>query len=104
MAVANSIILLMNNVVEINKVSKAFGSHVVLDNVSLNVEEGENMIVFGQSGTGKSVLLKCIVRLLEPDKGDIFIEGTNVLTLRIKELNDVRKNLGFLFQGAALYD
>jgi phospholipid/cholesterol/gamma-HCH transport system ATP-binding protein len=94
----------MNNVVDIKKLSKAFGSHVVLDNVSLNVEEGENMVVFGQSGTGKSVLLKCIVRLLEPDKGEIFIEGTNVLTLRIKELNDVRKNLGFLFQGAALYD
>ena len=94
----------MNIVVDIVKVSKAFGSHVVLDNVSLKVEEGENMIVFGQSGTGKSVLLKCIVRLLEPDNGEIFIEGTNVLTLGIKELNNVRKNLGFLFQGAALYD
>ena len=94
----------MNIVVDIVNVSKAFGSHVVLDNVSLKVEEGENMIVFGQSGTGKSVLLKCIVRLLEPDNGEIFIEGTNVLTLGIKELNNVRKNLGFLFQGAALYD
>jgi len=94
----------MKNVVDIVNVSKAFGSHIVLENVSLKVEEGENMIVFGQSGTGKSVLLKCIVRLLEPDNGEIFIEGTNVLTLRIKELNNVRKNLGFLFQGAALYD
>jgi len=94
----------MNIVVDIVKVSKAFDSHVVLDNVSLKVEEGENMIVFGQSGTGKSVLLKCIVRLLEPDNGEIFIEGTNVLTLGIKELNGIRKNLGFLFQGAALYD
>jgi phospholipid/cholesterol/gamma-HCH transport system ATP-binding protein len=94
----------MNTVVDIKNVSKAFGSHVVLDNVSLRVEENENMIVFGQSGTGKSVLLKCIVRLLEPDAGEIFIEGTDVLNLKIKELNDVRKNLGFLFQGAALYD
>ena len=94
----------MKYVVDIVNVSKAFGSHVVLENVSLKVEEGENMIVFGQSGTGKSVLLKCIVRLLEPDNGEIFIEGTNVLTLGIKELNNVRKNLGFLFQGAALYD
>jgi len=75
-----------------------------LDNVSLNVEEGENMIVFGQSGTGKSVLLKCIVRLLEPDSGEVFIDGKDVLKLNTKELNDVRKNLGFLFQGAALYD
>jgi phospholipid/cholesterol/gamma-HCH transport system ATP-binding protein len=94
----------MKNVVDIVNVSKAFGSHIVLESVSLKVEEGENMIVFGQSGTGKSVLLKCIVRLLEPDSGEIFIEGTNVLTLGIKELNNVRKNIGFLFQGAALYD
>jgi phospholipid/cholesterol/gamma-HCH transport system ATP-binding protein len=94
----------MNNVVEIIGVSKSFGSHVVLDNVSLKVEVGENMVVFGQSGTGKSVLLKCIVRLLEPDSGEIFIEGTDVLKLQIKELNEIRKQLGFLFQGAALYD
>jgi len=94
----------MNNVVEIIGVSKSFGSHVVLDNVSLKVEEGENMVVFGQSGTGKSVLLKCIVRLLEPDSGEIFIEGTDVLKLEIKALNEIRKHLGFLFQGAALYD
>lgn len=94
----------MNYVVEINNLSKAFDSHVVLDNVSLKVEEGENMVVFGQSGTGKSVLLKCIVRLLEPDSGKIFIDGADVLSLSISELNEVRKHLGFLFQGAALYD
>lgn len=94
----------MIKVVEINNLSKAFNSHKVLDNVSLFVEEGENMVVFGQSGTGKSVLLKCIVRLLEPDAGEVFIEGNDILKLDLKELNDVRKNLGFLFQGAALYD
>jgi phospholipid/cholesterol/gamma-HCH transport system ATP-binding protein len=94
----------MNIVVDIKNVSKTFGSHVVLENVSLKVEEGENMVVFGQSGTGKSVLLKCMVRLLEPDSGEIYIEGSNVLSLDHKELNNVRKHLGFLFQGAALYD
>src|SRR5574338_657547 len=94
----------MKNVVTINNVSKAFDSHVVLNDVSLNVEEGENMVVFGQSGTGKSVLLKCIVRLLEPDSGEIIIDGKDVLSLDVKELNKVRQNLGFLFQGAALYD
>ncbi len=94
----------MKNVVEINKVSKAFDSHVVLDKVSFSVQEGENMVVFGRSGTGKSVLLKCIVRLLEPDSGEIIIDGENVFDLNIKDLNKVRKNLGFLFQGAALYD
>ena len=94
----------MNIIVDIKNISKAFDSHVVLDNVSLNVEENENLVVFGQSGTGKSVLLKCMVRLLEPDSGEIFIEGKNVLKLNPKELNNVRKHLGFLFQGAALYD
>ncbi len=94
----------MNIIVDIKNISKAFGSHVVLDNVSLTVEENENLVVFGQSGTGKSVLLKCMVRLLEPDAGEIYIEGKNVLKLNPKELNDVRKHLGFLFQGAALYD
>jgi phospholipid/cholesterol/gamma-HCH transport system ATP-binding protein len=94
----------MKNVVEILNLSKAFDSHIVLDNVSLNVEEGENMVVFGQSGTGKSVLLKCIVGLLEPDSGDVYIDGIDVLKLNMKELNKVRKNLGFLFQGSALYD
>jgi len=94
----------MKIVVDIKNVSKAFGSNVVLNDVSLMVEEGENMVVFGQSGTGKSVLLKCMVRLLEPDSGEIFIENTDVLTLGAKELNVMRQNLGFLFQGAALYD
>ncbi len=94
----------MNIIVDIKNVSKAFGSHVVLENVSLTVEENENLVVFGQSGTGKSVLLKCMVRLLEPDAGEIYIEGNNVLQLNPKQLNDVRKHLGFLFQGAALYD
>jgi phospholipid/cholesterol/gamma-HCH transport system ATP-binding protein len=94
----------MTDVVNIVNVSKAFGSHVVLKDISLKVEENENFIVFGQSGTGKSVLLKCMVGLLQPDAGEIYIKGTNVLNLSQKELNKVRKNIGFLFQGAALYD
>lgn len=94
----------MNKVVEIKNLSKSFDSHVVLQNVSLAVDEGENMVVFGQSGTGKSVLLKCIVRLMEPDSGEIYIDGKNVLEMNLKQLNEIRKNLGFLFQGAALYD
>ena len=101
---ANGVNTIMNIVVDIKNVSKSFDAHVVLNNVSLKVEESENMVVFGQSGTGKSVLLKCMVGLLEPDSGEIFIEGTNVLKLKVKELNDIRKNIGFLFQGAALYD
>jgi phospholipid/cholesterol/gamma-HCH transport system ATP-binding protein len=94
----------MKNYVDILNLSKAFESHIVLKDISLSIEENENFVVFGQSGTGKSVLLKCIVGLLEPDSGEIYIKGTNVLNLNQKELNKVRKNIGFLFQGAALYD
>ncbi len=90
--------------VEVRNLSKSFGESVVLDNISLKINEGENVVVFGRSGTGKSVLLKCIVRLMEPDSGEIFIEGKNVLTLSEKKLNEVRKEIGFLFQSAALYD
>ena len=90
--------------IQIKKISKAFGDHVVLEDVSLNVQPAENLVVFGRSGTGKSVLLKCMVRLMQPDSGEIFIEDKNVLELNHKELNELRKDLGFLFQGAALYD
>jgi phospholipid/cholesterol/gamma-HCH transport system ATP-binding protein len=92
------------DIVTIKNLSKAFGKMVVLDDVSLNVEDGENVVVFGKSGSGKSVLLKCIVGLLQPDAGQIFFEGKNVLEMNIDELNEIRKHIGFLFQGAALYD
>jgi phospholipid/cholesterol/gamma-HCH transport system ATP-binding protein len=90
--------------VEVKNVSKSFGDNVVLDDISFNVEEGENFVVFGKSGSGKSVLLKCMVGLLEPDSGEIKINGKSVLNLSINELNKVRKHIGFLFQGSALYD
>jgi phospholipid/cholesterol/gamma-HCH transport system ATP-binding protein len=90
--------------VEIKNLHKSFNSNVVLEGVSFNVDEAENMVVFGRSGTGKSVLLKCMIRLMEPDRGDVLIEGKDVLSLDLKELNGLRKNIGFLFQSAALYD
>ena len=90
--------------VVIEKLSKSFGSHLVLDEVSLNVEEAENLVVFGRSGTGKSVLLKCMIRLMEPNNGYVEIFGKDVLKLDVDELNELRKQMGFLFQGAALYD
>lgn len=91
-------------VVEIKNLSKAFGDHVVLDNISLQVEDGENLVVFGRSGTGKSVLLKCMIRLLDADNGRVFIHNKDVIDLSFNELNELRKDIGFLFQGAALYD
>lgn len=90
--------------IEIIELKKSFETLTVLDGISFNICEGENFIVFGQSGTGKSVLLKCIVGLLKPDGGDILVEGKSILNLPSKELNEFRKTLGFLFQGAALYD
>lgn len=90
--------------VKVEKLSKSFGSHLVLNEVSLNVNEAENLVVFGRSGTGKSVLLKCLIRLMQPDKGKIFIFDQDVMGLGIDELNNLRKQIGFLFQGAALYD
>ncbi len=90
--------------IEIDDLHKSFNSNKVLDGISFSVAEGENMVVFGRSGTGKSVLLKCMIRLLEPDSGLIKIQDKDVLKLNLKELNALRKNIGFLFQGAALYD
>ena len=90
--------------VEIKDLHKSFDDLVVLNGVSFSVEMGQNMVVFGRSGTGKSVLLKCLIRLMIPDSGEIFIKDKNVLNLNRKELNDLRKDIGFLFQGSALYD
>ncbi len=94
----------MAELIQIKNVSKAFGDNIVLDDVSLDVEEGDNLVVFGRSGTGKSVLLKCMVGLMTPDSGEIIIDGKSIHQLPIKELNELRKSIGFLFQGAALYD
>lgn len=93
-----------SKLIEVINLTKGFEGKIVLDNISLHVDRGENFVVFGQSGTGKSVLLKCIIGLMVPEAGEIFINGTNVIAASKKELNKIRKNIGFLFQGAALYD
>jgi phospholipid/cholesterol/gamma-HCH transport system ATP-binding protein len=92
------------DIIKIENLSKAFGDLVILDDISLNVKAGENLVVFGRSGTGKSVLLKCIIGLLKPDNGNIFIKDQNIVNLKPKEMNKIRKHTSFLFQGAALYD
>jgi phospholipid/cholesterol/gamma-HCH transport system ATP-binding protein len=90
--------------VEVRNLTKSFGDNLVLDDISLDVKVGENAVVFGRSGTGKSVLLKCIVKLLVPEAGEIIVDGKSVYSLKEKELNELRKEIGFLFQGSALYD
>jgi len=91
-------------IVKVENLSKGFNGTPVLDKISLNVNEGENLVVFGRSGTGKSVLLKCIIGLMIPEGGSISVFGVDVLKIPLKKLNVIRKNIGFLFQGAALYD
>jgi len=83
---------------------KSFGPKKVLRGVNLSVEKGETMVVIGQSGAGKSVLLKLIIGLLKPDRGEIFIEGEEITRLREEELQRVTRKFGLLFQGAALFD
>ncbi len=93
-----------NIIVKVNNLSKRFGDLIVLDNVSVDVKSGENLVVFGRSGTGKSVLLKCIIGLLHPDSGQVIIRDKDLCCISQKEMDEVRKNIGFLFQGSALYD
>src|SRR5580765_4020330 len=91
-------------VIEINNLRKGFGEQEVLRDVSLKLFNGENLVVLGKSGTGKSVLIKCIVNLLKPDSGTIDVLGKKVSSLKRKELGELRKKIGFLFQSGALYD
>ncbi|MFM7055133.1 MAG: ABC transporter ATP-binding protein [Bacteroidota bacterium] len=92
------------HVIEIKGLKKSFGENRVLDGFDLNVPRGNNVVVLGKSGSGKSVLIKCIVRLLEPDEGSISVLGENVLEMDHDELDRMRVRIGFLFQNSALYD
>ncbi len=90
--------------IEIRGLSKRFGKKVVLDGLDLTVPRGKNTVVIGGSGTGKSVLIKCVVGLLRPDAGEIRIDGEDVTKMDERELVRVRRKFGMLFQGAALFD
>jgi phospholipid/cholesterol/gamma-HCH transport system ATP-binding protein len=91
-------------VIEIKNLRKVFGSQEVLKNVSLELHNGENLVVLGKSGSGKSVLVKCIVRLLESDSGEIRVFDEDVHSLKRSEFSGLRQKIGFLFQSGALYD
>ncbi|MGP8215202.1 MAG: ABC transporter ATP-binding protein [Bacteroidia bacterium] len=91
-------------VVEIDNLKKSFGQKNVLNGINLKVAKGENLVVFGKSGSGKSVLIKCLVGLIEPDDGNVILFGKSIDGLKHQELDIVRKKVGFLFQSAALYD
>lgn len=93
-----------NTPIVIKDLHKAFGDQTVLNGINLQVGSGETVAVLGRSGGGKSVLLRLIMRLQTPDSGSIRIAGQEVTDLDVKQLNEVRKKVGFLFQQAALYD
>lgn len=91
-------------VLTIKDLKKSFGDNHVLNGFSMELYEGENLVIMGKSGSGKSVMIKCLVGLMEADSGFIEIEGKNVAELEQEQLNNLRRELGFLFQGSALYD
>jgi phospholipid/cholesterol/gamma-HCH transport system ATP-binding protein len=91
-------------VISIKNLKIAFGANQVLNNFSLDLHRGENIVVLGKSGSGKSVLIKCIIGLLQPDAGEISVFDRNILQMDHDELDQVRAKVGFLFQSNALYD
>lgn len=92
-------------IIEIRDLHKTFGTdNTVLQGVNLTVNKGEDLVILGRSGSGKSVTIKCIVGLITPDQGEIKVFNENVLNLKKPELNQIRVRIGFLFQSGALYD
>lgn len=91
-------------VIEVSNLRKSFNGVDVLKDTSFTLHEGENLVILGKSGTGKSVLIKCIVGLLTPDSGTIKVFGNDIKKLNKKEFSEMRQKIGFLFQNGALYD
>lgn len=91
-------------VIQIKNLCKSYGSNVVLNGFNLELYEGENLIVMGKSGSGKSVMIKCLIGLETPDSGSIIVMDKEIKTLKQEELDELRTEIGFLFQGSALYD
>jgi len=92
------------SVIEIKNLKKAFNGNTILKDINLNVKKSENVVVLGKSGIGKSVLIKCIIGLIQQDSGSLKVFGKEVSEMNKKELNTLRTKVGFIFQGNALYD
>jgi phospholipid/cholesterol/gamma-HCH transport system ATP-binding protein len=91
-------------VIEMKGIRKSYNNCGVLKDLNLTIRKGENLVVLGKSGSGKSVLIKCIVGLVTPDEGEVYVFGKNITELNYRQLNEMRLKIGFLFQNAALYD
>jgi phospholipid/cholesterol/gamma-HCH transport system ATP-binding protein len=90
--------------IEGKNISKSFGDRLVVDNISVRLEKGQTNLIIGQSGMGKTVLLKCLVGLLEADKGQVFYDGRAFSKMSFNEMKVIRQEIGMLFQGGALFD
>jgi phospholipid/cholesterol/gamma-HCH transport system ATP-binding protein len=90
--------------IEVRELQKSFGTQKVLDGVSFRIENGESVVIIGRSGGGKSVLLKHLIGLIQPDAGEVLIDGENIGPLNERQLLRVRRKFGMVFQGAALFD
>ncbi|HEY9184046.1 MAG TPA: ATP-binding cassette domain-containing protein [Salegentibacter sp.] len=93
-----------DTVINIHNLYKSFGETKVLNGFNLELLEGENLVLMGKSGSGKSVMIKCLVGLMEPDKGKVEVLGRDISKMKRQELDELRADIGFLFQGSALYD
>lgn len=93
-----------DQIIEIIDLKKSFGENKVLKGINFTLNKGENVVVLGKSGTGKSVLIKCIVGLINIDSGILKVFGKNIPDISHKELDRIREKVGFVFQGSALYD
>lgn len=90
--------------IEVRGVRKSFNGQMVLDRIDLEMEKGKITVIIGKSGSGKSVLMKHLIGLLKPDEGEILVDGVDITRLKDRQLNEVRKKFGMLFQEAALFD
>ncbi len=90
--------------IEVRNLHKGFGGQPVLDEVSFRIDNGESVVIIGRSGSGKSVLLKHLIGLLQPDAGAVLIDGENIVSMNERQLLRVRRKFGMVFQGAALFD
>jgi phospholipid/cholesterol/gamma-HCH transport system ATP-binding protein len=93
-----------NPIIEIKDLKKSYGDNHVLDGFNMVLNEGENLVIMGKSGSGKSVMIKCLIGLEEHDSGTVVIMGKDISELDHSALDDLRTEVGFLFQGSALYD
>ncbi|MFH1068948.1 MAG: ABC transporter ATP-binding protein [Candidatus Glassbacteria bacterium] len=93
-----------NAIIELRGVRKSLGGQIVLDGLDLAVQRSETLVIMGRSGAGKSVILKHVIGLMTPDEGEVYFDGRRLDTLSREQLQEVRKRMGMLFQGAALFD